>query len=228
MKKYEIFLLDADDTLFDFGMVETNALKIMFERHGLPYSDEVRLTYRGINEKVWEGYEKGEITKTELQPLRFKRLFDAIGAGLDPQAFNDDYLYELGKGSFLLDGALEICAEIAESGKQIFIITNGILTTQRARIEHSAIRRYISDYFVSEFVGYKKPQREYFEYVLRHIPAVGKDNILVAGDSLTADIAGGNDAGLDTCWLNPAGKTNDTGIEPVYEIVSLYGLRKFI
>ena len=227
MKKYDIFLLDADDTLFDFGMAEANALKIMFDRRGLPYSEEIRLIYREINAKVWEGYERGEITKAELQPLRFKRLFEVIGAGLNPQAFNDDYLYELGRGSFLLDGAMEICAEIAENGKQIFIVTNGILVTQQARIEHSAIRQHISDYFVSEFVGYKKPQREYFEYVLGHIPDVGRDKILVAGDSLTADIAGGNGAGLDTCWLNPEGNINDTDILPKYEIASLHELRQF-
>ncbi|MCL2578008.1 MAG: hypothetical protein FWE27_08165 [Defluviitaleaceae bacterium] len=48
MKKYEIFLFDADDTLFDYDMAEENALRIMFELCGFSYSAEIRARYREI------------------------------------------------------------------------------------------------------------------------------------------------------------------------------------
>ena len=38
------------------------------------------------------------------------------------------------------------------------------------------------------------------------------------GDSLLADIQGGNNAGIDTVWYNPYIKTNETGIRPTYEV----------
>jgi FMN phosphatase YigB (HAD superfamily) len=168
MKKYDIFLFDADGTLFDYDMAEANALKTVFEYCGFDYSENIRSKYREINSQAWKSYEKGEITKAELQTLRFKRLFDSIGIIYDGKTFNAQYLAELGKGSFLIDGALDICREITSHNKKIYIVTNGIFSTQKARIEHSLIKEYISDFFVSEFVGFQKPQKEYFDYIFSH------------------------------------------------------------
>jgi 2-haloacid dehalogenase len=228
MKKYDMFLFDADGTLFDYDMAETNALKTMFNYCGFKYSENVRSKYREINSQVWESYEKDEITKAELQTLRFTRLFNEIGVYYDVKYFNEKYLDELGKGSFLIDGAFEICKEIASCNKNIYILTNGILATQKARIEYSTIKEYISDFFVSEFVGYQKPNILYFEYVFSHIPQIDKNNVLIIGDSLSADIAGGNNAGIDSCWFNRTGDINSTNILPTYEIRKLNELNKYI
>ncbi|MDR0503693.1 MAG: YjjG family noncanonical pyrimidine nucleotidase [Treponema sp.] len=227
MKNYNVFLFDADGTLFDFDRAEENALETVFKTCGLNYSRTVLERYREINKGVWKSYETGEISKEELQPLRFNRLFSETGVEYNACDFNAKYLYELGKGSFLIDGALEICREICSLNKQIYIVTNGILAVQKARIEYSAISGYIAGYFVSEFVGFQKPQKEYFDYVFSGIQTAGKEKILIIGDSLSADIAGGNNAGIDSCWLNLSGAVNDTGIAPVYEISSLHELRKF-
>ena len=228
LKNYDVFLFDADGTLFDYDMAEANALKTMFDYCGFNYSESVRSKYREINTQEWESYEKGETTKAELQVSRFTRLFSSIGVDFDVKDFNEKYLYQLGKGTFLINGALEICREVVSCNKRIYIVTNGILATQKARIEHSSIKEYISDYFVSEFVGSQKPHASYFNYVFSHIPAMDKDKTLIVGDSLSADIAGGNNSGIDSCWLNSSGIENKTDIVPTYEIAALYELRKFI
>ena len=248
MKKYDIFLFDADGTLYDYDKAEAHALKAMFDYCGFNYSEGIRTKYRKINTQAWESYEKGEISKGDLQINRFVSLFNEIDVQYDAKKFNEKYLLELGKGAFLIDGALEICKAITSCNKQIFVVTNGILATQEARIKHSLIEKYITDFFVSEFVGYQKPDERYFEYVFSHIPAawtssckyegspylekpapqLEKDKILIVGDSLSADIAGGNKAGIDSCWFNEHGKENHTGILPTYEINSLHELQKFI
>jgi 2-haloacid dehalogenase len=228
MKKYELFLFDADGTLFDYDLAEANALKIMFNYCGFDYSENTRLKYREINSQVWESYEKGEITKSELQTLRFKRLFNDIGIDYDVNNFNEMYLNELGKGSFLIEGALEICKEIKFRNKKVYIVSNGILATQKARIEHSLIKEYISDFFVSEFIGFQKQHILYFEYVFKHTSQVEKDKILIVGDSISADIVGGNNAGIDNCWFNKSGDINNTEIIPTYEIRKLKELHKYI
>jgi 2-haloacid dehalogenase len=228
MKKYSIFLFDADGTLFNYDAAEANALKIMFNYCGFDYSENVRLKYRKINSQVWKSYEEGEITKAELQTLRFTRLFNEVGVYYDVKYFNERYLNELGKGSFLIDGALEICKEIVSYSKKIYIVTNGILATQKARIEHSVIKKYISNFFVSEFIGYQKPHILYFEYVFSHISRIDKNKIIIIGDSLSADIAGGNNAGIDSCWFNKSGDINNTDIIPTYEINSLSELNEYI
>lgn len=228
MKTYDIFLFDADDTLYDFGMAEENAMKTLFGFCGFEYSEEILATYRDINVRAWADYNLGKVTKDELQILRFSRFFEAIGISYDIPDFNQMYLTELGKGTFLIDGAFEICKEIVSSGKEIYIITNGILKVQETRIKHSPLKDYISDFFVSEFVGYQKPDIKYFEYVLSHIPKIDLEKILIIGDSLLADIAGGNNAGIDTCWFNEFNKENKTEIVPTYKISKLSEIREFI
>jgi 2-haloacid dehalogenase len=228
MKNYDIFLFDADGTLYDYDKAEENALKTMFDYCGFTYSENIRKKYREINSQVWESYEKGEITKEKLQTLRFELFFKDINVCYDVKYFNEKYLYELGKETFLNNGALEICKNITSCNKLIYIVTNGILATQKARIEHSMIKEYISDFFVSEFIGYQKPHKLYFDYVFAHIQKISKDKILIIGDSISSDIAGGNNAGIDSCWFNRIGNTNNSKIIPTYEIKDLSELNKFI
>ena len=228
MKKYDIFLFDADGTLYDYNKAEAYALQTMFEHCGFNYSENIRAKYRKLNAEVWAAYEKNELPVEDFPIIRFARLFDEIGVHCNAEEFNRGYLAELGKGTFLIDGAVEICKEIVSNDKQIFIVTNGLLATQEARIKHSLIRDYISDYFVSSAVGYQKPDIKYFEYVFSQIPQIEKEKILIIGDSLTADIAGGNNAGIDSCWFNELGNNNDTGIKPSYEIHKLSEMVKFI
>ena len=228
MKKYDVFLFDADGTLFDFDKAEANALETMFAFRHFDYSEQLRSKYREFNSQVWSQYEKGEITKEELQTLRFKRLFAYAGITCDEKTFNAQYLYELGKGTFLIPDALDICEAIAAKGKRIYIVTNGILATQQSRIKHSQIKDYISDFFVSEHIGFQKPHPSYFEYVFTSIKGIDKTKTLIIGDSLSADIAGGNTAGLDSCWLNLARQKNNTDIIPTYEIFALSELHDFV
>ena len=57
-----------------------------------------------------------------------------------------------------------------------------------------------------------------------HLRALGVENrehVLMVGDSLTSDIQGGANAGLDTCWFNPNHTENPGKVIPTYEIASL-------
>ena len=228
MKNYDIFLFDADDTLYDFNKSEANALMTVFNNCALDFTEDILMIYREINAEIWAGYDKGEISKEDLQTMRFSRLFHILGVKRDEADFNRQYLAELGRGAFLINGAMEICKEIVFRGKAIFIVSNGILATQEARLRQSLIKKYISGFFVSEIVGFKKPEVEFFEYVFSHIPQVGKDKILLVGDSLSSDIAGGNKVGIDTCWLNIGMRENDTDNKPTYEISGLRELLNII
>ena len=228
MKKYDIFLFDADDTLYDFTLSSANALRVMFEYCGFEYSDKVQATYWEINAQAWASYEKGEISVEELQRVRFARLFNNVGVSHDIEDFNARYLYELGCGAFLLEGTRSICREIVANNKQVYIVTNGLIATQEARAKQSPIAKYISEVFASEAIGYQKPDKEFFNYVCAHITDACKSQMLIIGDSLRADVVGGNNAGIDTCWFNAHGADNPMSIKPTYEIQKLSQLRQFI
>ena len=236
MKTYDIFLFDADHTLYDFDKAEKYALQTTFETCGFPYDQVVYTKYKEINNSVWSAYEKGELAGDDFPSIRFARLFQAFGITYDAKAFDIQYLTALGNASFLLEGAVEICQQIVAKGKPIFIITNGIQKTQEARIKHSLIQPYISRTFISGAIGYQKPDRRFFEYVLARIPSVRKEKILIIGDSLSADIAGGNNIGIDTCWYNPHGTKisqkertlSGAPIKPTYEINCLQQVTIFL
>ncbi|MDR3552860.1 MAG: YjjG family noncanonical pyrimidine nucleotidase [Clostridia bacterium] len=219
--RYSLILLDADGTLLDYDAAERSALRRAFSDFGLPYGERAEEEYRRINGRYWLLYENGEVDARTLQVERFHSLIAALGAGpADADALNETYLGYLAQGSFLLPGALEVFRALS-ARKALAIVTNGFTRTQRGRILNSALSGCISHLIISEEAGAAKPDPRYFEYALKMIGHPCKTDVLMVGDSLTADIRGGNACGIDTCWLNPARAANGTGIEPDYEIASL-------
>ena len=101
------------------------------------------------------------------------------------------------------------------------IITNGPKSQQYIRLKNTGIYEYFSYIFISEEVGYNKPDIKFFEYVLRKIEEKDKSKILIVGDSLTSDIQGGNNCDLKTCWYNRKLENNKLSIKPDYEIKNL-------
>lgn len=227
MKPYRVFLFDADETLFDFKKAEAEALRNALQGCGLTYSEAIRRQYHRINDELWKQFETGSVSKDELQRARFSRLFGELGIRQDAEAFNDRYLTELGRGAYLLEGAFEICKHLHERGKRLCIVTNGVAAAQRSRIGRSELRDFFDELFISEELGTRKPEKRFFERVLARLCDFDKRDMLVVGDSLSSDIAGGNGAGIDTCWFNPRNAENHTKAVPTYEIRRLSELEKF-
>jgi 2-haloacid dehalogenase len=218
--KYEIILFDADDTLFDYGMAEGHALVNAFAQFGLPTgAEDYAASYKEINHALWRDLEQGRITSAALRVERFNRLFAANGLDLNPVDFSAAYLRYLGEGTFLIQGATEICGELADC--RLAIITNGIKEVQTSRIQGSPLCDVFEQIIISEEAGCQKPETGIFDYAFAKLGITDKEKVLIVGDSLTSDIQGGLNYGIDTCWFNPLGKVNETGIQPKYEIRSL-------
>lgn len=221
---YSTILFDADNTLFDFDKAEQNAFFKTCRAAGLNPSEADFQTYRRINSGYWKQYETGSITKAALQLGRFQDFFAALAIdGIDPGEFNRNYLDHMAQGHFLIAGAEDVCRTLAKTHR-LAIITNGLSRSQRGRLSGSAICDSISDLFISEELGVSKPDVRYFDQVLSALDVRDKSMVLIVGDSLTADIQGGINAGLDTCWYNPHGLENTLGLVPTFEIGSLQEL----
>jgi putative hydrolase of the HAD superfamily len=115
------------------------------------------------------------------------------------------YLAHLAQCGDLIEGAYEVLSAL-HGKSRIAIVTNGLKIVQRTRLERSRIRAYIDVLVISEEVGAAKPNPEYFEAVCDLTGQPLKSDVLIIGDSLTSDIQGGRDFGIDTCWYNPAGE----------------------
>lgn len=219
-KNYDTLLLDADDTLLDFRKTEKAALENTFDEYGLKLTDEIRNIYKTINHELWSAFERGEITKETITSTRFQRVFDTVGYHVDGRTFHLDYQQALGRGCYLIDGARELCEELAKNYR-LYCVTNGVAATQYSRLSGSGLDNFFSDIFVSEEIGHQKPSTHYFSAVFKSIPEFKASHALIIGDSLTSDIQGGKNTGIDTCWYNPSGKPAEPALKADYEIRKL-------
>lgn len=218
---YSWLLFDADGTLFDYDKAESKALAATFRDAGLPYNAASAEIYREINAGMWAAFERGDISQPELQLERFRLTMEALDLRADIPAFAERYLFNLGHTTDLIDGALEVVPQLAE-GHKLFLITNGIPQVQHTRLSLSPIRHYFEGIVISGEVGYAKPDPRIFVAAFESMGNPSKNEVLIIGDSLSADIRGGHAHGIDTCWYNPNGRSSDLGIPITYEISSLY------
>jgi len=220
LMKYDLVFLDADDTLFDFGAAEAYAFDRASSDFKLAYDSSVFSLYQEINHALWQDLERGLVNQETLRVERFRRLFNAIGANTNPEEFAFSFTTWLGKGTFLLPGAEELCRNLAGKIIQV-ILTNGIKDVQESRLRLSVLRPWIDHLVISEEAGSQKPNREIFEFALKKVGPIPLDRMIIVGDSLTSDIQGGVNFGIDTCWFNPKGKPRSHGIGPTFEIKAL-------
>ncbi|KQL49565.1 2-haloalkanoic acid dehalogenase [Brevibacillus choshinensis] len=225
--KYEMILFDVDDTLFDFGMTEKEALQKTFEAYGMSDALTYYLpSYKEISSVLWRDLEQGRTNLAELGAERFKRLFLAHHLEIDATAFNRDYLLNLGREIHLTEGAVDLCDQL--SAYRLVIITNGFTEVQKSRIGGSPLCHSFEYLVTSEEAGFQKPDTRIFDYVFSKLQITDKKKVLIVGDSLTSDIQGGINYGIDTCWFNPNRKENKLGIHPTYEISKLIDLVKYL
>ncbi len=232
MKKYEYLLFDADNTLLDFTKAEHLAFRFTAEKCGLEYSDELYRTYSKINESLWKKLEIGGITLDKLKLERFRLLLVSYdGAEREDtlaraETMRDTYMANLGLQGCLLPDAEEVCAALSEK-YDMYIITNGIASIQHSRLSRTPLLKYFRRVFISEEIGYAKPSREYFEFVLNAIGDYDKSKYLVIGDSLTSDCDGAIGYGLDICRFNPNNSPNN-GRELTYTVSKLTELTELL
>lgn len=198
---YDILLLDADMTLLDFRKSEKMVLQTTLEHFHVPCVQEAIQRYHRINGEYWDKLERGEVTKEELVYLRYKDLLEELGIRADHREYEDYYQDKLGDFAYTMEGAQDICRYLCER-YDLYLVTNGISKTQYARMKKSGLDVYFQDIFVSEDSGYQKPMIEYFEYVFSRIGTIDKKRTLIIGDSISSDIQGGLNIGIDTCWFN--------------------------
>ena len=141
---------------------------------------------------------------------------------------NRYYLNQLSSHPDLMAGnVLDVLHELAEVATMA-IVTNGFDRVQSRRVKESGIAAYMEDVFVSERLDSEKPNRKIFDTALRTLGVENREHVLVVGDSLTSDIQGGINAGLDTCWLNRDHAENPGQVNPTYEIDQLEQLYQIV
>lgn len=212
--------LDLDDTILDFHAAEHVALSATLTEMGVEPTPAVLKRYGEINRGCWQKLERLELTRTEVLHERFRMLYEELGACIDPVKTQATYEYRLSLEHPFMEGGAELLDALY--GKyRLYLASNGTAAVQDRRIADTGIAKYFDAIFISQRVGHDKPSREFFDACFASDKDLSPSQSVIVGDSLTSDIQGGLNYGMLTCYFNPHGRENLTGIKPDYEIRSL-------
>lgn len=222
--KYKFLFFDLDHTLLDFDAAEDIALTQLLEEEGVEDIQAYKDYYVPMNKALWKDLEQKKITKSELINTRFSRLFAYFGIENDGSYLAERYQFFLSKQGQNFPGVEDLLKTLIHQGYELYAATNGITFIQTGRLEQSGIAPFFKEIFISEQLHTQKPDAAFYEKIGARIPNFDKDHALMIGDSLTADIQGGNNAGIDTIWYNPHRLENHTQAQPTYEVHSYQDL----
>lgn len=223
----EFLFIDLDDTILDFHKAEHIALGKTLEHFGLAPTKEVLDRYSLINKAHWEMLERKELTREQVLVGRFETLFREYGMEIDPILCARTYEGYLSQGHYFLPGAYEAVESLSKKYK-LYLASNGTARVQAGRLESANISHFFREIFVSQTMGANKPDIAYFNACFARIPDFDVSKAMIVGDSLTSDILGGKNAGMQTCWVNPKGKTAPADLQPDYEIPALSALEPLL
>ena len=225
---YNFLLFDLDHTLLDFDAAEDVALTQLLKEEGVADIQAYKDYYVPMNKSLWKDLEEKKITKQELVNTRFSKLFSHFGIEKDSVYLAERYQFYLAQQGQVFSGAMELLDSLIDRGYELYAATNGITTIQTGRMARSGLAPYFNQVFISEQLQTQKPDALFYEKIGQQIAGFSKEKTLMIGDSITADIQGGNNAGIDTIWYNPHHLENKTQAHPTYEVDSYQALLEIL
>lgn len=220
---------DIDGTILDFLAAERAAIRSLFAEFGLgECTDEMIARYSAINKKYWRLLEDGVMTKPEILVGRFREFFAGEGIVTDADRFNETYQVRLGDTVVFIDRADELLRRLKDAGIRQYAVTNGTRIAQRKKLTNAHLWEVFDGVFISDEIGAEKPSTVFFDHVFAAIGDIGRDEVMIVGDSLSGDMRGGLAAGIRTCWFNPAGAPRPAGMAIDEEIQSLWQVQELL
>lgn len=222
MNKYKHIIFDLDDTILDFQDSEEKALKQIITLYELPYNKQTTACYKSINDGLWHQLEKGLITREEVLTTRFSLFLKEFQIDENGPKVEAMYRELLNQGHKTVTHAHELLNALSKQDYKLYIGTNGVGMTQRKRLEDAKLLGYFEQLFISEEIGYEKPNPHFFNYIFDALHTSHKEEFLMIGDRLTSDIQGAINVGIDSVWFNSEGSIPKSGSpKSTYTITNL-------
>ena len=214
---------DLDHTLWDFDKNSELTFETIFNKNHPAIETKVFIEkYVPINQECWKLYQYDKITHAELRYNRLKYSFDALDYSISDEEIDtiaNDYIRFLPENNHLFDGTFELL-EYLNQKYNLHIITNGFADVQYKKINNSNIGSYFQTVTNSEMAGVKKPNPIIFDYAL-DLAKAKKENSIMIGDSLDADVQGALDAGLDAIFFNESKIQVEQHIKQINHLLEL-------
>ena len=198
---------DLDHTLWDFeknseSVIESLLVTYDVERlYNIDAKDFIK-KYKKINKKLWHLYSQKKITKEELRSTRFTKTLEKCGAkniklGL---LLEKAYIAKSPYQTRLLEGTNEIL-DYLKPKYELHILSNGFKEVQHIKLHESGIKKHFNNIFISEEMGFQKPEKEIFD-AARKIAKVDADECIMIGDDFGNDVEGALNAGWKAVYFS--------------------------
>ena len=224
---YRVILLDIDNTLLDFHAGAQDALSPAFAEQGLAFRAEYMPIFHEINDALWRQIEDGSMTREQLYAVRFHRIFARLGIKGDGDRAESTFRRALAESAVPVAGAHALLRHLYPR-YMLCAASNSIHAQQVRRLRLAGMLPYFTHIFTSEKLGYAKPAPDFFSAILSRLGGISPRKTLLVGDSLTADIRGGIDCGIPTCWYNPQGKSAPLDCRPDLTVSRLADLHEIL
>lgn len=214
---------DLDHTLWDFDKNSEVAFERIFSKNHPAVSVKLFIEkYIVINHECWKLFQHDKISHKQLRYDRLKFSFDAIGYRISDKEIDlisQEYIDLLTDNNHLFDGAFEILDYLNQKYR-LHVITNGFGHIQFKKLKNSHLTDYFTTVTHSEMAGCKKPNPVIFEYALA-LAKAKKENSVMIGDSIEADVLGALEIGLDAILFNGNNIPVEVDIKQVNHLLEL-------
>lgn len=212
--QYRYLIFDVDNTLLDFGTVFHGTQPAIAAALGVECDD----AFRKLDEECgWRAWMENGLENTQSEDVqqnyhryydryvlgRYRYLLEKTGLSGNAEALAQVYLEKAANIKTPMESnTLEMYRKLAEKYRLV-IATNGTHSMQMSRLED--FLPYTHKVFISEDVGAVKPSPAFFAHMLNVLGAKPEECLMI-GDSMTNDIWGAKNAGMNTCYYRPDGK----------------------
>ncbi len=219
--------IDIDDTLLDFHKCAKQSMHKVFDDINIPFEDSMFTVFTEVNNSLWHNLEKGIISRDEIYSTRWNIILDKLDISYDGNAFEEKFLLQLAHSAVPVTYAKELI-EYLSSKYTVCAASNAPYEQQLFRLKRAGLFQYIHKFFISEKVGFSKPDKRFFDVSFEELGNTSHNDTIFIGDSPTADILGANMYGIKSCWFNPNHKELPEGIHADYIVTSLSDIKNIL
>lgn len=196
---FRVVLLDIDDTILDFNKCARISMEKAAVDFNIAWQDEIYTVFCRENPILWQNIEKGILTKDELHRTRWNIIFSKLGIIANGEEFEKRFRYHIESSAEKMEGAEDLLIYLKLKYK-VYAASNAHYEQQLKRMALADFSKYIDGYFISEKIGYEKPSKEFFDACFDTL-GCDKSEVVMIGDSISADIMGAKNYGITSIWM---------------------------
>lgn len=218
-------LIDIDDTIFDFEKCSKNSFLKTLEKFNLKFKEEDFSYFNKVNDILWTKQKLGEINIKEVFIKRDYQMGKYFNLDIEKGLFNDLFVKFLYDEIEMVDGIEDLLLYLSDKYK-IFTASNGVYDMQVNRIKKSNLSKYFTDIFVSDKIGYEKPDKKFFQKIM-DLTNFSNDDLIMIGDSIKSDIIGAKNSKIKSIYFNKEDKKiSDENF--TYQVKNLSEIKKIL